>query len=321
MVMQQHTRRFKSLITLASLGMLLSSPVWAIDPTVKQLRIGFQKSSINFAITKQQKLLEQEFPNAKVTWNEFPAGPQILEALAVGSIDVGVTGDAPPVYAQAAGKPLYYIAYETAKPLASAILIPKSSSLKQLADLKGKRIALQKGSSAHFLLVQAVRKAGLKWSDIQPIWLTPADARAAFQKGAVDAWAIWDPYYASTELEDQAKVLATGKNLSPNYTFYLAAPNFVQQHPQAVTGLLKQINQADRWVQQHQSETADLIGKSTGLKPAVSSLFVQRRPRPSAAAPLNAKVIAEQQQLADIFSQQGIIPNSIRIKQAVWQAK
>lgn len=319
--MQQHTRRFKSLITLASLGMLLSSPVWAIDPTVKQLRIGFQKSSINFAITKQQKLLEQEFPNAKVTWNEFPAGPQILEALAVGSIDVGVTGDAPPVYAQAAGKPLYYIAYETAKPLASAILIPKDSSLKQLADLKGKRIALQKGSSAHFLLVQAVRKAGLKWSDIQPIWLTPADARAAFQKGAVDAWAIWDPYYASTELEDQAKVLATGKNLSPNYTFYLAAPNFVQQHPQAVTGLLKQINQADRWVQQHQSETVDLIGKSTGLKPAVSSLFVQRRPRPSAAAPLNAKVIAEQQQLADIFSQQGIIPNSIRIKQAVWQAK
>ncbi|WP_375707991.1 sulfonate ABC transporter substrate-binding protein [Acinetobacter sp. TUM15509] len=301
--------------------MLLSTPVWAVDPTVKQLRIGFQKSSINFAIAKQQKLLEQEFPNAKVSWNEFPAGPQILEALAVGSIDVGVTGDAPPVYAQAAGKPLYYIAYETAKPLASAILIPKNSNLKQLSELKGKRIALQKGSSAHFLLVQAVRKAGLKWSDIQPIWLTPADARAAFQKGAVDAWAIWDPYYASTQLEDQAKVLATGQNLSPNYTFYLAAPNFVQQSPQAVAGLLKQINQADRWVQQHQSETADLIGKSTGLKPAVSNLFVQRRPRPSAAAPLNTKVIAEQQQLADIFTQQGIIPNSISIKQAVWQAK
>ncbi|WP_373462997.1 sulfonate ABC transporter substrate-binding protein [Acinetobacter colistiniresistens] len=301
--------------------MLLSTPVWAVDPTVKQLRIGFQKSSINFAIAKQQKLLEQEFPNAKVSWNEFPAGPQILEALAVGSIDVGVTGDAPPVYAQAAGKPLYYIAYETAKPLASAILIPKNSNLKQLSELKGKRIALQKGSSAHFLLVQAVRKAGLKWSDIQPIWLTPADARAAFQKGAVDAWAIWDPYYASTQLEDQAKVLATGQNLSPNYTFYLAAPNFVQQSPQAVAALLKQINQADRWVQQHQSETADLIGKATGLKPTVSNLFVQRRPRSSAAAPLNAKVIAEQQQLADIFTQQGIIPNSISIKQAVWQAK
>ncbi|MDO1747294.1 sulfonate ABC transporter substrate-binding protein, partial [Escherichia coli] len=86
--------------------------------------------------------------------------------------------------------------------------------------------ALQKGSSSHYLLVQAVRKAGLKWSDITPIWLTPADARAAFQKGAVDAWAIWDPYYASAQLEDQARVLASGKGLSPNYTFYLAAPNF-----------------------------------------------------------------------------------------------
>ena len=87
-------------------AMLGSASVWAIDPTVKELRIGFQKSSINFAIAKQQKLYEKEFPNAKITWNEFPAGPQILEALAVGSLDVGVTGDTPPGYAQAANKPL-----------------------------------------------------------------------------------------------------------------------------------------------------------------------------------------------------------------------
>lgn len=167
---------------LLACAMLSSTASWAVDPTVKKLRIGFQKSSINFAIAKQQKLYEKEFPNAKITWNEFPAGPQILEALAVGSLDIGVTGDTPPVYAQAANKPLYYIAYEAAKPLTSAILVPKHSDLTQLAQLKGKRIALQKGSSAHYLLLQAVRKAGLQWSDIQPIWLSPADARAAFQK-------------------------------------------------------------------------------------------------------------------------------------------
>lgn len=192
---------------------------WAVDPNLKQLRIGFQKSSVNFAIAKQQKRLEKEFPNAKITWNEFPAGPQILEALAVGAIDVGVTGDTPPVYAQAANKPFYYIAYEAAKPFASAILVPNHSNIRQIKDLKGKRIALQKGSSSHYLLVQAVKKAGLNWSDIQPIWLAPADARAAFQKGAVDAWAIWDPYYASAQLEDHARVLTTGNGLSPNYTF------------------------------------------------------------------------------------------------------
>lgn len=314
-------KHLKYLVVMTSLSTAFSSSVWAIDPSVKELRIGFQKSSINFAIAKQQKLFEQEFPNAKISWNEFPAGPQILEALAVGSLDIGVTGDTPPVYAQAAGKPLYYFAYEAAKPLSSAILVPKNSTLKQLKDLKGKRIALQKGSSSHYLLVQAVRKAGLKWSDITPIWLTPADARAAFQKGAVDAWAIWDPYYASAQLEDQARILTTGKGLSPNYTFYLAALSFVQQHPKATLDLIKQINLADKWVQSHQIETAKSIGQSTGLNTSTSELFIQRRPRPSTAAPLNSKVIAEQQQLADIFTRQGLIPKSINIKQAVWPAQ
>ena len=306
---------------LLACAMLGSTAVWAVDPSVKQLRIGFQKSSINFAIAKQQKLYEKEFPNAKISWNEFPAGPQILEALAVGSLDIGVTGDTPPVYAQAANKPLYYIAYEAAKPLASAILVPKSSQLTQLSQLKGKRIALQKGSSAHYLLVQAVRKAGLQWSDIQPIWLTPADARAAFQKGAVDAWAVWDPYFASAQVEDQARILASGKGLSPNYTFYLASPDFVKQHPQAVKSIIQQVNIADKWVQAHRTETAQSIGQSTGLKPQVSQVFIDRRPRPSAAAPLTAQVIADQQQLADRFSELKIIPNSINIKQAVWTAK
>lgn len=302
-------------------AMLGASSAWAVDPSVKELRIGFQKSAINFAIVKQQKLYEKEFPNAKITWNEFPAGPQILEALAVGSLDIGVTGDTPPVYAQAAKKPLYYIAYEAAKPLASAILVPEGSTLTQLSQLKGTRIAVQKGSSAHYLLVQAVRKAGLKWTDIQPIWLSPADARAAFQKGAVDAWAIWDPYFASAQLEDQARILASGKGLSPNYTFYLASPDFVKKHPKAVKGIIQQINAADRWVQKNRVETAQLIGKSTGLKSNVSQTFIDRRPRPSGAAPLSPKVVADQQQLANRFSELKIIPGTIRIQQAVWTAK
>ena len=306
---------------LLACAMLGTTAVWAVDPSVKELRIGFQKSSINFAIAKQQKLYEKEFPNARISWNEFPAGPQILEALAVGSIDVGVTGDTPPVYAQAANKPLYYIAYEAAKPLASAILVPKTSKLTQLSQLKGKRIAVQKGSSAHYLLVQAVRKAGLQWTDIQPIWLSPADARAAFQKGAVDAWAIWDPYFASAQLEDKAKVLASGQGLSPNYTFYLASPEFVKKNPQAVNSIIQQINVADKWVQTNRTATAQSIGQSTGLKPQVSQVFIERRPKLSRAAPLTAQVIADQQQLANRFAELKIIPKPINIKLAVWTGK
>lgn len=303
---------------LCACVMMSSTVTWAIDPTLKQLRVGFQKSSVNIVIAQQQKLLEKEFPNAKITWNEFPGGPQILEALAVGSIDIGSTGDTPPVYAQAGNKPLKYVAYETAKPLASAILVPAHSQISKVNQLKGKRIAVHRGSSSHYLLVQAVRAAGLQWSDIQPVWLSPADARAAFQKGAVDAWAIWDPYYASAQLEDKAKVLTTGQGLSPNYTFYLASADFVKQSPQAVKGFIKQINLADKWVQSHKTETAQLFAKSTGVKFNVSQTFINRRPNPSAAAPLTPKVIADQQQLANRFSELKIIPKQIQIKQAVW---
>ncbi len=308
---------------LAAIGLqtIMLQNAWAADPSVTQLRVGFQKSSINFAVAKQNQLLEKEFPNAKITWNEFPAGPQILEALAVGAVDVGVTGDTPPVYAQAAAKPLYYFAYEAAKPASSAILIPKRSDLKTLKDLKGKRIALQRGSSAHFLLVQALRKAGLQWSDIQPLWLTPADARAAFEKGSVDAWVIWDPYYAAAELDGVAKVLTTGKSLSPNYTFYLAAPKFVKEHPKALKGIIQQINQADAWVQKYPDATAELIGKSTGLSTPVSKVFVTRRPKPSSAAPLNSRVIESQQVIADRFAELNLIPKIVVVNDVVWKTR
>ena len=306
---------------LIACAMLGSSAAWAAHPSVKQLRVGYQKASVNLVIAKQQKLFEQEFPNAKISWNEFPGGPQILEALAVGSIDIGATGDTPPVYAQAGNKPLHYFAYETAKPLASAILVPRNSKIIQLSQLKGKRIGVHRGSSSHYLLVQAVRKAGLQWTDIQPIWLSPADARAAFQKGAIDAWAIWDPYYASAQVEDKAKVLASGQGLSPNYTFYLASGDLVKNHPQALKGIIKQVNVADKWVQSNKAATATLFAQSTGLKLNVSQTFIQRRPNPSSAALLTQKVIADQQELANRFSELKIIPKSIHIQQAVWAGK
>lgn len=306
---------------LIACAMLGSSAAWAADPSVKQLRVGYQKASVNLVIAKQQKLFEQEFPNAKISWNEFPGGPQILEALAVGSIDIGATGDTPPVYAQAGNKPLHYFAYETAKPLASAILVPSNSKITQLSQLKGKRIGVHRGSSSHYLLVQTVRKAGLQWTDIQPIWLSPADARAAFQKGAIDAWAIWDPYYASAQVEDKAKVLTTGQSLSPNYTFYLASGDLVKNHPEALKGIIKQVNVADKWVQSHKAATATLFAQSTGLKLNVSQTFIQRRPNPSSAALLTQKVIADQQELANRFSELKIIPKSIHIQQAVWAGK
>lgn len=283
-----------------------------------QLRIGFQKSAVNLVVLKQQGVLEKRFAGSKVQWIEFPAGPQLLEALAVGGLEFGLTGDSPPVFAQAAGKDLLYVGAEPAKPLSSAILVKPDSPIHTLADLKGRRVALQKGSSSHYLLVRAVEKAKLAWSEIHPIYLPPSDARAAFERGSVDAWVVWDPYYAATELDIKPRVLATGQDLSANASFYLASRPFVQNHPAALATLLDELTRADAYVQSNRKEAAQLIADFSGLNLATVHLFISRRPR-SPVAPLSAATVAEQQRVADAFFAQGLIPKAVQVSQIVWQ--
>ncbi|GAA58014.1 FMN reductase, partial [Clonorchis sinensis] len=152
------------------------------ESSPEALRIGYQKGSIGMVLAKSHQLLEKRYPESKISWVEFPAGPQMLEALNVGSIDLGSTGDIPPIFAQAAGADLVYVGVEPPKPKAEVILVAENSPIKTVADLKGHKVAFQKGSSSHNLLLRALRQAGLKFTDIQPTYLTPADARAAFQQ-------------------------------------------------------------------------------------------------------------------------------------------
>lgn len=285
---------------------------------LEQLRIGYQKSAVNLVVLKQQGVLEKRFPTTKVSWIEFPAGPQLLEALSVGALEFGLTGDAPPVFAQAAGKDLYYVGAEPAKPESSAVLVLQDSPIKTLPDLKGKKIALQKGSSAHYLLVRAVEKAGLQWSDIQPIYLTPADARAAFERKSVDAWAIWDPFYAATELALPTRVITTGVGLSGNNSFYLSSTALVNQYPDVLLALFEELTRADRFVQEHRPEVIKLIANFSGLDAGVVSLFLKRRPR-SPVGLLNAEAAASQQQVADAFARLALIPKHVRVSDIVWR--
>lgn len=282
------------------------------------LRIGFQKSAVNLVILKQQGVLEKQFPASKLQWVEFPAGPQLLEALAVGSLEFGLTGDSPPVFAQAAGKDLRYVGAEPPKPLSSAILVRADSPLRHLAELKGRKIALQKGSSAHYLLVRALEKASLAWSDINPIYLAPADARAAFEQGSVDAWAIWDPYYAATELDVKARALTTGQGLSNNNSFYLASRALTETQPAVVRTLFDALTRADGYVQSNRKEAAQLVADFSGLSLATVHLFLSRRP-PSPTRPLPPAVIADQQRVADAFLKLGLIPKPVRVADIVWQ--
>ncbi len=288
------------------------------DEAPAQLRIGYQKSAVNLVILKQQGVLERRFPQARVQWIEFPAGPQLLEALSVGSLEFGLTGDTPPVFAQAAGKDLLYVGVEPPKPLSSAILVPRDSPVRELSDLKGKRVALQKGSSAHYLLVRAVDKAKLQWSDIQPVYLAPAEARAAFERRSVDAWAIWDPFYAAAELALSPRVLANGRDLSSNNSFYLASRAFVTQHPQALAALLEELTRADRLVQADRPTAIKLVADFSGLDAGMVSKFIARRP-PSPVGLVSPAIAADQQRVADAFFRLGLIPKPVRVADIVWR--
>ena len=196
------------------------------------VRIGFQKyGTIN--ILKADGALDKRLAEEgiKIQWTEFPGGPQLLEGLNVGSIDLGHTGEAPPIFAQAAGAPLVYLAHEPASPQSEGILVPKDSSIQTVADLKGKKVVLNKGSNVHYLLVKLLEQAGLAYKDIDIAFLPPADARAAFEKGAVDAWVIWDPFLAAAQTATDARILADGTDVVYNHEFYIAARDFAKKYP------------------------------------------------------------------------------------------
>lgn len=287
------------------------------EQAVDNISIGFQKSSLNLLVTREQKLLEQQFPGAKIEWREFPAGPQMLEALAVGAVDFGAVGNTPPIFAQAADKDLSYAGYEVYPPTSLGVVLPKNSAIKNIQDLKGKRIAVQKGSSAHELLAKVLDKAGLTWQDIEPIWLPPADARAALDKGSIDAWSIWDPYLSAVELTGKVDVLIDGKDFPETYAYYIANPKFTTAHPQALDKVLYSLNQADSWILNNQVQAVDLYASSTGLAKNVAKYSIDRRLKPSPIRPITQKNIVSQQKIADLFFAEKLIPKQINIQDAI----
>ena len=305
-------------VAVIAIGALLLGSAAFAQTEPATLRIGYQKSASLFVLQKAQGTLEKRLAplHVGVRWVEFPAGPQLLEGLNVGSVDVGYVGEAPPIFAQAAGADFIYIGNDPAAPEAEAIVVPKDSAVRSLADLKGKKIALNKGSNVHYLLVRALEKAGLKYADIQPVFLPPADARAAFEKGAVDAWAIWDPFLAAVEKQSGARILVDGRGgVANNHQFYLAARAFAQKRPDAIKALFDDSVEQGRWIKANLGQAAALIAPLQGLDTSVVELSLQRYQ--FAVTSLSAAVAAEQQKVADAFQELKLIPKAVRIADAL----
>ncbi|MBD8594247.1 sulfonate ABC transporter substrate-binding protein [Pseudomonas sp. CFBP 8758] len=281
------------------------------------LRIGYQKYG-TLVLLKAKGTLEKRLAaqGVDVKWTEFPGGPQLLEGLNVGSIDFGVTGETPPVFAQAAGADLLYVAYEPPAPTSEAILVPKDSTIRSVAELKGKKVALNKGSNVHYLLVRALEEAGLKYSDIQTVYLPPSDARAAFERGSVDAWVIWDPYQAAAEQQLQARTLRNGEGIVDNLQFYLATKPYAEQHPEVITALVEEVRAVGEWSKAHPEEVTAQVAPLLGLPADITLTSVKRQGY--GAQFLNPQTVAAQQKIADSFHQLKLIPKPLRIQDVIW---
>ena len=250
-------------------------PLHAADKVVS---VGYQKYG-TLVLIKSKGILEQKLAplGYTVKWAEFAAGPQMLEALNAGAIDIAQTGEAPPIFAQAASDRLVYIAHEPPAPHGEAILVPKDSPIQSLADLKGRKIGLNKGSNVHFLLVRALESAGVGYDQIETAFLPPADARAAFASGAIDAWAIWDPFQASAEQTLNARVLTDAEGLAPNYQFYLGDREFVAGHPEVIEALIASIQEISRWIVSDPAGVAAELAPSTGIPVDALKLAISRQ--------------------------------------------
>ncbi len=284
-----------------------------------RFRIGYQKSASILVVARQQGLLEKrlaELGVGGVDWVEFQFGPPLLEALGAGAVDIGFVGDTPPIFAQAAGQDLVYVA--STPSVFSGILVPENSPLRTTADLVGKRVALAKGSSSHNFTVQALKLAGLGFDAIEPRYLAPADAAAAFATGAVDAWTVWDPYLALGEARNAARLLvstASEPALDSN-SFYLANRTFAEAHAPVLEAALSEIGVATRWGAEHRDELAALAASVTGVEESAQRVAVSRYD--TEIHPITREVLARQQGIADAFFELGLIPKRIETAAYAW---
>jgi sulfonate transport system substrate-binding protein len=312
--------RFVRWLALALLALTLHPLAWAQAPAGRETRIGFQKGASLLVLQKAQGSLEAKLAplGFSVKWVEFPAGPQLLEGLNVGAVDLGFVGEAPPIFAQAAGARFYYVGYEPAAPQAEALLVPKDSPVRTVTDLKVKKIALNKGSNVHYLLVKLLEKNGLKLTDVQPVYLPPSDARAAFESRNVDAWVIWDPFAAAAEKQIGARIVADATGVAKNHQYYLAERGFADRHPQVIRAVFEDSVDKGRWVKANLRKAAEVVAPVQGLAVDVAELSLRRYEFD--VRPLDDGVIAEQQKIADTFHSLRLIPKAISVREATWKA-
>ncbi|MEA2737131.1 MAG: sulfonate transport system substrate-binding protein [Acetobacteraceae bacterium] len=284
----------------------------------KALRVGFQKGEPVLMLAKANKDLETLLTpkGISVEWIEFQFGPPMLEAMRVGSIDVGAVGDTPPIFAQAAHGDVRYIAANLGAP--QSILLPSGSKIQTLADLKGKKLALGRGSSAHNFALMVLEKAGLRYDEIEPVYLGPADAGAAFERGAIDAWSIWEPYAALFANRPGVRTLTTNKDIGNQFAYIMGNGSFVRSNPALTTTVVEVFTAAAEKARGDHAAVATLLAGATGIPQDVWTRALAQDP--FRVMPMNDDLTRAQQKVADRFHALGLVPVDVKVSDIVWRA-
>jgi sulfonate transport system substrate-binding protein len=286
------------------------------DDVPKAVHVGYQKGGF-LSVSKEQGGLQRRLEASgvgEVKWSEFQFGPPMMEALGAGAIDFGEVGDMPPIFAQAAGQRFVYAARMPGSQ--HAMLVPEGSAIRTVADVKRKKVAVARGSSAHNVTVRLLEKAGLAFADIVPAYMPPADASAAFSRGSVDAWVVWDPYYALAERRQKAHAIATSTDLSESSSFYVANRDFASRNPRTLGAVIEEVTKVTEWAAQNRDKFAEAISAAIGIELDVEKVAIARARLK--VGPVTADVIAQQQATADVFNKLGLVPKKISVRDAVW---
>ncbi|WP_122817333.1 ABC transporter substrate-binding protein [Nocardioides pantholopis] len=281
-----------------------------VDLSKVTLIVGDQKASSAKALLTAAGLVETEY---EIKWQEFTSGPPMLEALNADSIHVGLVGNTPPIFAAAAKGTFKIVAGASYTGQGDAILVPADSPLQSVADLKGKKVAVAEGSSANYHLLAQLEKAGVKYSDIEVQNLQPGDALAAFKSGHLDAWTVWDPYTSQAVVGEGARVLTNGEGVVNGLNFQVASQAALEDEATkaALSDYLTRITKAQLWSSEHRDEWATVWAKQTGLPKEVTLAAAANRP--VTPVPIDQEVVDSEQQMADTFFANGLLPVEVDV--------
>ncbi|MNZ33316.1 putative aliphatic sulfonates-binding protein precursor [compost metagenome] len=292
-----------------ALAVLLGS-IQAIAAERAVLRIADQKGNMRAQLEAADALKNLPYD---IQWSEFPAAAPLAEALNAGAVDAGIIGDAPLLFALAAGAQVKAIAVDKSDPYGTALIVNANSPLHSAADLKGKRIATGRGSIGHFVALKALASAGLSEKDVEFRFLGPVDAKMALANGSVDVWSTWEPYTALSETADHARVLVNGRGLWAGNSF-LAATDKALADPArraALQDYLQRLADAQVWAYQHLDVYSRSLAKIIGFPEDAARLSFSRRQL--RWLPLDEQTIAQQQETADFYHAHGLIPQRLQV--------